>query len=115
MTEPEQRQWRRKQYDFTLKERKALKSGKSLNGARPALGSTQPPTQWEPGALSPGVKRPGHEADHSPPTSAEFKNIGVCIPTPKYAFKEQCLISYAQGQLYDDTTDSACSSTQAVV
>jgi hypothetical protein len=25
------------------------------------------------GALSPGVKRPGHEADHSPPCSAEVK------------------------------------------
>jgi hypothetical protein len=26
------------------------------------------------GALSLGVKRPGHEADHSPPSSAEVKN-----------------------------------------
>jgi len=26
-----------------------------------------------PGALSLGVKRPGHEADHSPPSSAEVK------------------------------------------
>jgi hypothetical protein len=33
---------------------------------RPALGPTQPPIQWVPGALSPGVKRPGREADHSP-------------------------------------------------
>jgi hypothetical protein len=40
--------------------------------SRPALESTQPPTQWVPGALSPGVKRPGHEAGHSPPTSAEL-------------------------------------------
>jgi hypothetical protein len=30
--------------------------------ARPALGSTQPPLQCLPGALSPEVKRPGHEA-----------------------------------------------------
>jgi len=28
----------------------------------------------EPGALSLGVKRPGREADHSPPSSAEVKN-----------------------------------------
>jgi hypothetical protein len=32
--------------------------------SRPALGSTQPPIQWVTGALSPGVKRPGREADH---------------------------------------------------
>jgi hypothetical protein len=37
----------------------------------PALGPTQPPSQWAPGALSLGVKRPGREADHSSPSSAE--------------------------------------------
>jgi hypothetical protein len=36
----------------------------------PAQGSTQSPIQWVPGALSPGIKRQGHETDHSPPTSA---------------------------------------------
>jgi len=39
------------------------------NATKPALGPTQSPTQWVPGALSLGVKRPGHEADHSPPSS----------------------------------------------
>jgi hypothetical protein len=39
--------------------------------SRPALGPTQPSLQWVPEALSPGVKRPGHEADNSPPTSAK--------------------------------------------
>jgi hypothetical protein len=34
---------------------------------------TQPRIQWLPGALSPGVKRPGSETDHSPPASAEAK------------------------------------------
>jgi len=29
--------------------------------------------QWESGALSSGVTRPGREADHSPPSSAEVK------------------------------------------
>jgi hypothetical protein len=29
--------------------------------------------EWVPGALSLGVKRPGREADHSPPSSAEVK------------------------------------------
>jgi hypothetical protein len=41
--------------------------------SRMALGPTQPPIQWVPGALSLGVKQPGHEADHSPPSSAKVK------------------------------------------
>jgi hypothetical protein len=41
--------------------------------SKTALGPTQPPIQWVPGALSLGVKRPGREADHSPPSSAEVK------------------------------------------
>jgi hypothetical protein len=41
--------------------------------SRTALGPTQPPIQWVQGALSLGVKRPGREADHSPPSSAEVK------------------------------------------
>jgi hypothetical protein len=41
--------------------------------AKMALGPTQPPIHWVPGALSLGVKRPGREADHSPPSSAEVK------------------------------------------
>jgi hypothetical protein len=43
--------------------------------SRPALGPTHPPVQWVPGVLSPGVKaRPGRDADHSPPSSAEVEN-----------------------------------------
>jgi hypothetical protein len=41
--------------------------------SRTALGPTQPPIQWVPGALSLGVKRPGHEVDHSPPSSVGVK------------------------------------------
>jgi hypothetical protein len=41
--------------------------------SRTALGPTQPPLQWLPGALCLGVKRPGRETDHSPPSSAEVK------------------------------------------
>jgi hypothetical protein len=40
---------------------------------RMAQGPTQPPIQWVLGALSLGLKRPGCEADHSPPFSAEVK------------------------------------------
>jgi len=38
-----------------------------------ALGPTQPPVQWVPGALTLGVKQMGCEADHSPLYSAEVK------------------------------------------
>jgi hypothetical protein len=41
--------------------------------SRTALGPTKPPIQWVRGALSVAVKRPGREADHSPPSSAEVK------------------------------------------
>jgi hypothetical protein len=39
----------------------------------PVLEPSQPPIEWVPGAISLGVKRPGYEADHSPPSSAEVK------------------------------------------
>jgi hypothetical protein len=56
--------------------------------SRRALGPTQPPIQWVPGALSSGTKRTGREADHSPPSSAEVKNTLSYTPTttPQYAF-----------------------------
>jgi hypothetical protein len=43
--------------------------------SRLVLESTKPPIQWVPEVLSQGVKQPGHEADHSPLSSAEVKNI----------------------------------------
>jgi hypothetical protein len=44
-----------------------------IAASRTALGPTRPPIQWVPRAHSLVVKRPGREADHSPPSSAEFK------------------------------------------
>jgi hypothetical protein len=41
--------------------------------SRKSLGPTQPHIQWIPVALSLSVKRPGREADHSPPSSAGVK------------------------------------------
>jgi hypothetical protein len=41
--------------------------------SRTALEPTQSPIQWVLGALYLGVKRPGREADHSPPSSADVK------------------------------------------
>jgi hypothetical protein len=37
------------------------------------------------GALSPGLKRPGREADHSPPASAEVKKTWIYTSTLPYA------------------------------
>jgi hypothetical protein len=54
--------------------------------SRLALGSTQPPIKWVPGSSSPGVKRQGREADHSPPTSAEVKETWIYTSTSSYAF-----------------------------
>jgi hypothetical protein len=49
--------------------------------SRLALESTQPPIQWVLGALSPGVKRQGREADHSPSASAKVKKMWVNTST----------------------------------
>jgi len=40
---------------------------------RTAPGPTQSPIQLVPGALSLGIKWPGREADHAPPSSAQVK------------------------------------------
>jgi hypothetical protein len=63
--------------------------------SRPAPGPTQPPIQWIPRTITLGIKiqwiprtitlgikRPGREADHSPPSSAEVKNGGAIPPFP---------------------------------
>jgi len=65
----------------------------------PALGPLQPPIRWVPGSLSLGLKRPGSEADQSPPSSAEVKNVWSYTSAPQYAFMEWCLVK-SQGQLY---------------
>jgi hypothetical protein len=49
--------------------------------SRSGLGPTLPPIQWVPGAISPGVKWPGREDDHSPPTSAVVKNTSIYTST----------------------------------
>jgi hypothetical protein len=54
--------------------------------SRPPLGPTQP-IQWVPEALSRGgVKRPGREADHSPPASSEAKKMWIYTSTSPYVF-----------------------------
>jgi hypothetical protein len=41
------------------------------------------PTSYPP---SQGIKRPRREADHSPPTSAEIKNMWIYTSIPPYVF-----------------------------
>jgi len=47
-----------------------------------ALGTTQPPIQWVPGALSLGIKQQGREANHSPPPSAKVKCVEIYLHSP---------------------------------
>jgi hypothetical protein len=61
--------------------------------SRSALGPTQPPIQWVPGTLSLGVKRPGREAHHSPPSSAEVNNAWCYNPLPQYIMA-WCLVKH---------------------
>jgi hypothetical protein len=62
--------------------------------SRPTLGSTQPPVQWVPGALSPLVKRPEHEDNHSPPTSAEVKKMWIYTSTSTCICMVWCLVRH---------------------
>jgi hypothetical protein len=67
---------------------RSLSRGKNIRFStsfRPTLGFTQPPIHWVSGALSPGVKRPGYEADNSP-TGAKVKKLWIYTSTPPYAF-----------------------------
>jgi hypothetical protein len=70
----------RNRYNYWL--RNGLSRGRSSSPGRaknfhfstssvPALGPTQSLIDWIPGTLSLGIKRPGREADHSPPTGVE--------------------------------------------
>jgi hypothetical protein len=62
------------------------RSGRAKNflfftSSRPALRPTQRPIVWVPGALSPGVNRPGRGADRSPPASAEVEKTRILTST----------------------------------
>jgi hypothetical protein len=59
--------------------------------SRPALVPTHPVYRE---ARSPGVKLPGCEVDHSPPSIAEFKNTWSYNAIPPYVFMAWCLVNY---------------------
>jgi hypothetical protein len=63
--------------------------------SRPTLGPTHPSIQWVLGALSPGVKRPGREADHSPHSSAEVQNAWSHTSTHPYVFVAWYLVKWS--------------------
>jgi hypothetical protein len=66
-----------------------------------ALGPTQPPIQWVPGALSLGVKRPGREADHLFPSSAEVKEwMELYLHSPNTPSWRGAQLKEAQGQFF---------------
>jgi len=46
------------------------------------------------GALTPGVKRWGREADHSPTPNAEVNNVWSYTPLPNYVFMAWFLVKH---------------------
>jgi hypothetical protein len=73
----------------------------STTASRMALGPTKPPIQWITGALSLRVKRPGSEADHSPPSSAKVKErVELDFHSPNTPSWHGAQLKIAQGQLY---------------
>jgi hypothetical protein len=53
-----------------------------LHSVQTGSGTNLAPIQWLPGALPSRVKRPGREANHSPPSGAVGKNSGAIRPLP---------------------------------
>jgi hypothetical protein len=63
---------------------------------RQALEPTQPPIRCVAGALSPWGKQSGREADHSPPSDAELKNLWSYTSAPSYVLTEWCLNEFSK-------------------
>jgi hypothetical protein len=66
-----------------------------------SFSSPRPDWLWGPPSLlsnwTPGVKRPGLEAGHSSPCSADVKNAWSYTSNPSYAFMARCLIKHTTG------------------
>jgi hypothetical protein len=76
---------------YCLEEIQFLKAHPLVRASRQVLGPTQPPIQCVPRALSPAVKLTGHEANHSPPDSAEVNKMWIYTSTDPYAIMAQCV------------------------
>jgi hypothetical protein len=77
----------------------------------PPLRPTQPHIEWLPWALFLGVKRPGSEADHSLPSSAELKE---CVKlylhsanTPSWRGAQLIAIMRKQGLMHECDSSAA--------
>jgi hypothetical protein len=82
--------------------------------SRSALGTHQsryPVGTW--GSRT-AVKLPGHEPDHSSPSSAEVKNVWLYISTPQYVFVAFCLIKHRNNFYVKllENTRSFCPTTE---
>jgi hypothetical protein len=61
----------------------------------------QPPIQWVPEILSLGVKRPWHEADHSPPSSAEVKEcVELYLYSPSTSSLRGAQLNYRDNLIF---------------
>jgi hypothetical protein len=86
--------------------------------SRPVLRTTQSPIQWVPGALSLGVKQPEREADHSPQSDVQVKNVWSYTSTLQYVFmawlKHITFICEQLGKPFKSDTDTYLSATNIV-
>jgi hypothetical protein len=74
----------------------------------PLLGPTQPPIQWILRAFSPGVKRQGREAVHSPPFSADVKYARRYTSASSHIFKAKCLTALRDNFTIISTMRATC-------
>jgi len=72
--------------------------------SRPAVGAAQPPIQWELGALTQGVNRPGREADHLHVCNEEVKNTWSYTFVPPHVFMAWCLIKNRDDFIFKGTS-----------
>jgi hypothetical protein len=56
--------------------------GSNLGRGKSFVHNVQTGSGAHPASYQMGIKRPGREADHSPPSSAEVKNGGALPPLP---------------------------------
>jgi hypothetical protein len=76
-----------------------LVPGLKMSGTKPEIAHTSSWRGVGTGALSPRVKRPGREADHSTPSSVEVKNVCSYTSIPLMCI-HGVVLSEAQGQVY---------------